>query len=526
MHGGRWIMPMIVFLACIPATLAGAAEADPAAAVADYIDAVHRGAWDEARGYWSPAYLAEAGALGITYVEVPCPWDLASPVILDHISGTVREYRIEIDHRDSDLIAVSIAPVAGGATPWGYALVLEGGTWRLADRIWAAGRRWPVRDTRYCMLRGPEVHGLDDRACAELDGFIEDCASSLGADAAALADLARIRIPYYVTDDATVAALTGHPTKGMANLAAGAVISSHFPHFHELVHLLVNWVLRDVSLFTHPLLQEGLACRLGGRWGRAGEVILYTGWFHLDLGLSEVADVLTWDGFHAGSGGADGNYAVSALVCELVREQAGWAGLMRLYEQLSGPLERLRSMSGSDVAGAVVEVCGWSTDDPVATLTTAVEEQASRWRRCGVTPGGGDNRDDDALRFENERGRLVVQPIGRTWSMRLQAVEYPCGVVLSPLESVRDAGADPWSSLYAEQWPGRKWDGARWGVVCRPETVGLYDYVTNRLVATWVADFSGEPHLGEGDQAWLEFTVTVPDELHPNPPGGLLVRLE
>ena len=71
--------------------------------------------------------------------------------------------------------------------------------------------------------------------------------------------------------------LTGHDAHGMTNFQFDAIISRHLPHTHELVHMLYNFAQEDLPLFTLPVLQEGLACCLGGRWGKSPDVINYWG---------------------------------------------------------------------------------------------------------------------------------------------------------------------------------------------------------------------------------------------------------
>lgn len=509
---GRGVLILMLALAVAPAVAAPGPSGGAVLAVEAYIAAVQEGDEAATRCLWSAPYLAEASALGIRYPGVICPWDLASPVTADQRLGRRAVYRVEAPVLDGGTGVVTVVRTAGG-TPavHDYGVVWENGAWRLADRIWLAGRSWPERRTIYTRLRGEDVEGLDPAACTALDHEVERQAGLLGAGPEHLAEMAAAGIPYYVTDDATVAALTGYPTRGMANLAAGAVISSDFPHFHEMAHLVANAVLGEIPLHTHPLLQEGLACRLGGRWGRAPAAILYTGWFHLDLDLITVAEVLTWEGFHRSTAGPDGSYAVAALVVDLVRERAGWDGVRRLYRQCSGPPQTLQSWTAPEVARLVLDACGLSGD--VAALETAVREHAARWRRCGLWPGVDVTRDLHWRRLEGARGTVAVARHEDRWLVGVAARDYPFLVTLDgPLPDGGGTGSVP-GRLFAEQWPQREREGARWGLVCRPDNVGLYDYATNRLVSTWVAGFSGEDPLEDEPSLGLTFAVAVPDEL-------------
>lgn len=525
-----WRLTACLLLICLPVAAApDPADPTPRDLVAAYVDAVRGARWDEARTLWSPDYLAECEALGITYRDQPCAWDLASPIILYRDALRSGRGRIEVSsaeaHGAEQRIQVRLTMDEAGQV-YTYGAVRVDRQWRLAGRTWLEGRHWQLHRTRYCRIYSRQPDRLDPATCAALDRFIEQTARRLGVPARRIDILAEAGIPYYLADDETVADLTGYSTKGMADLACGAVISSQFPHFHELAHLLVNWALQEVPLYTLPAVQEGLACRLGGRWGRSPEVILYTGWFHLDLGLITPVEILTREGFHAAAAGPDGSYGVGALVCDLVVENAGWPALLELYAALSGDLAVVTQLDAAVVAAAVGRACGWPPDTTPEALSVAVSEHSRRWRRCGVAPGvpAADDQGSTVLAVAEpgvevrlQASRAVFKVTEAAWPVLL--------LVDDGSASVRDGDGAGASSLFAEHRPDHVWDGTRWGVMCRPGTIGLYDYTTNVLLATWVADFSGERPLGEGGDRYLVFSLDWPPPSVDDPAPIASIRL-
>ena len=83
------------------------------------------------------------------------------------------------------------------------------------------------------------------------------------------------KIRYYrCASAADIAKITGYQCRGMGILAEDAVISSYPCHFHELSHIMINYALQEIPLFTHPFLQEGFAVATGGRGGKTSDVLL------------------------------------------------------------------------------------------------------------------------------------------------------------------------------------------------------------------------------------------------------------
>ena len=91
--------------------------------------------------------------------------------------------------------------------------------------------------------------------------------------------------------------IIGHRVKGTVDLASNDVISSVFPHFHEVMHLLVNIKLQELPFFTLPIMREGFAVRYGGRWGKKSTALMELGVFLYREKLVELDSVLTLNGF-------------------------------------------------------------------------------------------------------------------------------------------------------------------------------------------------------------------------------------
>ncbi len=366
------------------------------------------------------------------------------------------------------------------------------------ESIRNGGSQWPVVETEFFIIHHQANLAPDMVACQKLDSFVRYVLKKIQPDHS-LELFRKQKMAYYFCDDATVEKLTGYPTRGMADMTGNAIISSHFPHFHELAHLLVYNSMTNKPAQTLPVVQEGLACLLGGRWGRSSQAILYTGWVHHSFDMGQWEDVLTQDDFYTFSGGADITYPLGAMICELVRREAGWAAVRELNERMSGSVEYVSSLTAMDVASVVADVCGWPSADAVVTINKTMENIWPEYRRCGVAPikemplGHGRIVESEIEASAEIWKRIVAGKLSPAvleqngTYIRVVASEFPVYLLSKKNPHKRAA-----SSLFLEHLPSEKYEGQRYGLRCDPGNIALYDFASNELVATWVASFTDE----------------------------------
>ncbi|MFT5783778.1 MAG: hypothetical protein ACI9JE_001100, partial [Candidatus Krumholzibacteriia bacterium] len=263
-------------------------------------------------------------------------------------------------------------------------LALKKEAQRQTFSIQTGGSDWPILETQFFTIHHQSPNPPSPAACLELDNYVARLMQTLSMTEAYQSDLRKHKLSYYLCDDKTVTELTGYTTKGMADLNGHAVISSHFPHFHEVAHLLVNQSLADPPAQTLPLIQEGLACLLGGRWGRAPATVLYSGWVHHKFEMGQIDNVLSKSDFYTCAGGTDVAYPLGTILCEAIRRRVGWTGLMELYSRMSGSVEEVNSFEADDVITAIADVCGWPAD--TQALNREIDQLWAEYRRCGIAP--------------------------------------------------------------------------------------------------------------------------------------------
>jgi len=91
-----------------------------------------------------------------------------------------------------------------------------------------------------------------------LEEFISDIFSVLNYTEQEIQLLKKEKIIYILcNDEDEIKVLTGYKARGMFNLAYDYVITTFNCHYHELLHLLMNYKLKNIPLYTHPVAEFG-----------------------------------------------------------------------------------------------------------------------------------------------------------------------------------------------------------------------------------------------------------------------------
>ena len=184
--------------------------------------------------------------------------------------------------------------------------------------------------------------------------------------------------------------------------------------------------------------------------------------------------VLSHDGFHSYPGGPDASYPLAALICQQVWLQAGWSGLLELNRRLSGDPEKVLALQAGDFYAALEDVCDLESGSGEEWLRGRLEKAWPAHRRCGLAPAG-------------ELADEVV--------FTVTADTFPVYRTSPP-----SPGEHGLPSLFAEHFPGRPYEGQRFGLRASPDEVALYSYPANQLMAIWVAGFTDEWGACGGDK--------------------------
>jgi len=151
----------------------------------------------------------------------------------------------------------------------------------------------------------------------------------------------------FCKDEHQMEQITGFNTLGISDLSMDAVISTSNSHFHELIHLIMNFNLNPIPLYTHPLFQEGIATCLGGRGGRSADVMLQTGEWLRNMNIIPLDTLLSSQSFKEQD--ASISYPLSALICQRYIEKYGMKKFTNLYKKYSTDEDTIGSLSISPI---------------------------------------------------------------------------------------------------------------------------------------------------------------------------------
>ena len=469
------------------------------AAVQQYVQALLAQDPAAADSAWVAQDLAHCHRLGIRYTSAPPKQDSASALFawLPALRAGTCHFEVQtLQADDTAARAVVRVRILNGSVlaEATYCAERVGARWRLASPLRHAVDGWPALQGRYVRLIAPDTAALSEFVLAELDQQVEWTAHTLQFDEPAQRRLAAGKIDWILASDEQVTAIAGTPTQGLANLQFDAVVTQERFHAHELAHVLVGVWLQELPLYTLPLLQEGIAVYLGGRWGRSAAVEQMLGAFVLSSGMTTLDELLEADAFRDVP--ADQSYAVAGLFCGFLLQTLGPNQLGELYRTLGGTLEQVHGMRRAAIVASIEQSTG--------TSWALLEQEFAGWwparQDTGIRPG---------CRAAGEVARSMRElpsPVGadplaaRTHlsadgSLLRIAVDAPRvaprGAVLLPSL----AAVPSTSRRFAEQLPGAEYRGRRFGIVYDGEEVGLYDFGLDVLVAKFARALGGQGEL-------------------------------
>ncbi len=477
------IASLVVFL------LAASAPADHVRA---YVQHVLADDLVAAAACWRDEDLASSRRLGITFTDQPLKVDGDSPLwrAVEALRDGTASWSLTAGANDT---AVDLVLRAGDEqVRHTYTVVAADGGWRLASPVTLTVSELPAATGRFVTLHGAPG------SVALLDSCVADMAARLQIPPARLAAIAHAKLGYLLVSAAEVERLAGAPTVGVANLQHDVVITSHPCHAHELAHLVVNAWLGELPLFTLPLLQEGAATHLGGRWGRHPRVLDRVGRTTLADGFVSLDDLLTRDAFHAQS--ADVTYAAAGVFVAFLLDRHSPAALRAAYLACSGTATEIGAWSRDEVTRRLATALG-STWPELAADFVAYIDTASQ---AAIVPGYTASPSpftslgaSDSLLVEIRRHRDAV-------AFRLQATPGDARGALLFGAGSSDGTAN---ALFAEHFPGRPYRGEHCGVLFTPDEVKVYDYRRQMLVGLHAEGFWPSSTYATADRRTLGFTV-------------------
>lgn len=471
-----------------------------------YVQALVAEDWMKAETYWLPEEIRTSKRLDITYAGIKTKYDCASPLIsaLEGIRNNDVKVSVTetIYHDDWAQMAVQLTTSNDSVTV-SYYLMESEGEWRLTSPLLIHTRDWKRYDTRYVTVHFSDASLINKHALEELDRFTASVGKCFELSPLEMERLEEEKIDYYLCTEEEIKKLTGFSTHGMTNLQFDAIISRHLPHYHEMVHLLINYALKELPLYTLPCLQEGIAVCLGGRWRRSPGVIFQIGHFTLAQKIFRLEDVLAYDGFHKKVNNPDFSYPLSGIFVKFLIDRFGIERFKSLYRDLSGTESKVRSFSAEDIQSQVSTTCEIS-------WVEIRDNFAHYWEQfefSGLNPGGDLLPNQPLMILKSADLSAQIWDLDNAYFFEIQAMtETPSGVILMK-DSSSSVTESYQSRLFAEHLPNAQYHGEIYGIQFSTNEVGLYDYYTNNLLAKYVSSFSPSSDYWDSEEKTIRFRL-------------------
>lgn len=207
---------------------------------------------------------------------------------------------------------------------------------------------WEKKESKYFTYRIEEPKYFNDYCIARLDQFVDMISDTLGFTITEKRILEKEKIGYiFCKDEESVEKITGFKAKGMAMLGSDEVVTSYQTHFHEVAHILINYKLKKLGLYTLPFFMEGFAVAVGGRGGMAPRVVTDLGYYLEKTGELTYDSIFTFDQFKNIDGSM--SYPIAGLYNSFLLSELGGEKYLELYRKVNGDLSNVQKIKREDL---------------------------------------------------------------------------------------------------------------------------------------------------------------------------------
>jgi hypothetical protein len=427
--------------------------------------------------YVLPEELTRSNRLGIAYEGNPFKFLISNDIdsaLCDVLLANPKSYSLHITPLKDGYSSLTIEiPAKGESREYFFKDSL------LVSKPYYYARKWKILHGTYFDMYVSDTTLIHSAAIKELDAFVESTAAALNYSIDDLRQLKEKKILYYLCrDDDEIKQLTGFSTRGMYLIPYDYVISTYSCHLHELAHLLINYKMRHLKLFTHPFLQEGFAVAVGGRGGLDSRVVLNSGLYLQRSGFLDYTEILSSRAFL--SQDASVTYPLSGLYVKFLLSR-GADEFLTLYKKYS--------YNGS-LDDCVIDTNALPSRAELQTYLASYPEN------CGITLGGTPGKDMKCV-LSKDGNQVYESSAGSFYRMPDTLMIHET----NPPLNYR-------SKLFEQIFPARKYSGEHFAVCASENEISVYDFYTNNLIRQYSAGFSLNPRKVPKNNGAYEFGIS------------------
>lgn len=467
-------------------------RADDAGSIMEsYIELLSQEDYEAAGQLWHPQYIETCNRLGITYRDTPFKYDCVSPLLenIDLIrngAATWNAVSTVLGPKQQKVILKISAPE--NTVSCEYFFFSDSTGTHMIPRFWMYLTNFSLVQTKYFDIYYHSESQLNDYSIFDLDVFVEKVATTFGVSPKKLLTLSHDRMEYFfVESESEVAELLGFPSQGTYYTPCDVIISRRLPDYHELAMFMISYTQEDLGLYIDPFMTRGLACYVGGRFGQANDVMWQISNFTLENEIFSLDDILTFDGFHKTIGNIDFSFPLSlGLVTSLI-DDFGINDVLSMLRDLSGNVAFINNLSVDEVKTVLETKTGRTWADIMQSARSRIASDPFPNLKPGV---------------ESDSGLVVFESGINTFHVRVTLDDGWYNFAINPFEKgtkpvgVLTLAGSPGgrmgsyqSFLWNEQFANRQYSAEVYSIRFDGNEVGVYDYLTNQLIAKYVSSF-------------------------------------
>ena len=432
----------------------------------------------ELDGFFDSTESALSSRLGITYQEIKFKQLISIDIdrkIKNGIAKNEIKYNCEIIPLEKNYSKLVVG-IQGNNREYEYYFNNS----KLISRPYYYSRNWNHLTSKYFVFHTNSTSLLNEYSINKLDSFVEAMLENLRCSEDEKQHLRDEKIHYFLCrNDTEINNLTGYTARGLYYIPNDYIISTFNCHYHEICHLLINYKLKSLKLYTQPLFQEGFAVAFGGRGGKEPNVILSMGSFLEQSNFVSYQSLLSRLDFQQLD--ASMTYPVAGLYTKFLIESIGIKSYLELYRKYS--YTALEDPSVTINPGDLPSVSIWN--DFLKNQTDLNPIKVSNIDFAGF-PNTIKESDNVSI-YANEEEFLV--------KLKNSVGLKPGNITIHE------------SKLFAELLPNSMYEGEEYLITANTDEVSIYNLFTNNLIAKYVKGFSVYNKIVTQDNGYFTFTV-------------------
>jgi len=405
-----------------------------------------------------PEELAISKRLGISYIGVENKFLISCEIpeeIIKEINNWEADYIIHIEKIDNEFSILHFE-----CAEMNYKTKYYFQKDYLISTPYFYYKDWQKIESDYFIFYVSEPEHFNQYSIMQLENFVKNNFTILNFTYEEKEILKKEKLIYILCkDEDDIEKLTGYKAKGMGNLAYDYVITTYNCHYHELLHILLNFKLKKLPLYTHPFLQEGFAVAFGGRGGYEPEIILNLGKFLEQSEFIKANQLLNSDDYKTFD--VSMSYPLSGLYNLFLINEIGIENYLKLYLEYSS----------DNINGSLMD----STELP----------SQLNWDEF-VNNFSSDN--EIKIEFAEESLETLIED--SAYILKGNEEYYLLGTRGSILISTKENEKKYISKIFNETYPNKNYYGEKYLIRVNDSEVAVYNLFTNNLIANYVSGFS------------------------------------